>query len=269
MNKLASNRNDDFELADKKYWSDIWDNIKLPNYPKVSKNVFKTYVYYRFDKLFKNYLSGKYPNGDFLEVGCAPGGWLIYFAKEFNLRVTGIEYTENGAIASRINLSLAGVNGKIICDDFFSVEPNEKFDIVFSAGFVEHFLDTMEVVKRHTYFLKKDGTLIIVVPNLNGIFGLFQKMLDKEIYYKHKLLTPEDFKKIAESLNLNILCCKYFGSWNASIVNFHKNRYKNLIIPIVKISNALIGGILRLIKIEPEHRLFPPYIVFIAKKLNK
>ena len=126
--------------------------------------------------------------GEVLEIGCAPGRWLAFFAREFGLRVAGIEFTSDGAAATRRNLEMLGVpNADIRETDFLAALPSPTYDIVVSLGFVEHFTDVDGIIARHAAWLRPGGRLIIGVPNFRGVHGLLQRGLDPEILAHHNL----------------------------------------------------------------------------------
>jgi trans-aconitate methyltransferase len=75
--------------------------------------------------------------------------------------------------------------------DFFSFTPERRYDIVFSSGFIEHFEDTGDVIKRHVDLLSDDGQLLILIPNFLGLNGMIQRRLDRENLEAHNLKSME------------------------------------------------------------------------------
>ena len=60
-----------------------------------------------------------------------------------------------------------------------------RFDVVVSLGVVEHFRDTTEPVRAFARYLKPRGLMISTCPNMNGILGLSQKLLNRSVYDCH------------------------------------------------------------------------------------
>jgi hypothetical protein len=97
--------------------------------------------------------------------------------------------------------------------DFFEFTSEKKFDIVFSYGFIEHFTDTYNVIKQHVDLTDIKGKILILLPNLKGMSGLFLKWTDQKLFYKHNLdsMDLDLLKNICKSLKLNNVEVKYYG----------------------------------------------------------
>lgn len=246
------------ELTTQSYWNKIWETCKVPII--LSK---KKYVMKRFDSLFKRVLP-KNKNLKFIEIGCAPASWMIYFAREFDYKVFGSEFSTKGYYLSKKNLKIAGVRGKIFFDDIMNTKIKRKFDIVFSAGLIEHFENTHKIISQHVLLLKKYGFLILIIPNLRGLVGFLQKLLDFSIYAKHKCLSKEEIRYSLKILNLRVLKCDYFGSWGLGIVNIEKKKF---LLFFFRGLDKIIQSILDLLNLQPESKFFSPYIIAIAQKV--
>ena len=168
-------------LTDTAFWENYWGRIALPDAIDETRS---------FDRALANGLRKRLSGatGDALEVGCAPGRWLAFLAREFGLRVSGIEYTPDGAAATRRNLELLGVQGADIREaDFLSTAPSPRYDVVLSLGFVEHFTDVETVIRLHSEWARPGGKVIIGVPNFRGVHGLLQRALDSDVLARHNL----------------------------------------------------------------------------------
>lgn len=201
------------ELTEVKFWDEYWANCKLPNTVDYS---------FSFERCLAGALKENLPGvqGEALEIGCAPGKWLAFMAKEFGLKPNGIEYSEAGMRATIRNFQLLGLaSGRIQTGDFFQIKPDRQFDVVMSFGFIEHFSDADAVVDLHLQWLKPGGTLILGVPNFRGIYYFLQKLLDKNILDKHNLdvMCPEYFHHLAERHGLKPVVVRYIGSFEPSL----------------------------------------------------
>ena len=168
-------------LTDTAFWENYWGRIALPDAIDEQRS---------FDRALatglRKLVSGA--SGEALEVGCAPGRWLAFLAREFGLRVAGIEYTPDGAAATRRNLELLGVQSADIREaDFLSTVATPRYDVVLSLGFVEHFTDVETVIRLHADWARPGGRVIIGVPNFRGVHGLLQRALDPEVLARHNL----------------------------------------------------------------------------------
>lgn len=187
-------------LTTKGKWEDIWATTRIPHIHKPNNDT---------KRQLETYLP-KNNSLSFLEVGCAPGGWMAYFAKQFGFQVAGIEYAENAADITRHNLAMQGLPAVVITADFFSHKlDNRRYDVVFSSGFIEHFQDLESVIGRHCLMTKQ--YLVIKVPNLFGINGLISKSIRPKVYAEHKLIGREDMIRIVTKQGLLILFCDYIG----------------------------------------------------------
>ena len=168
-------------LTDAAFWEDYWGRFSLPDAIDENRS-FDRALARRLRTLLKD------AKGEVLEIGCAPGRWLAFFAREFGLGVAGIELTPDGAAATRRNLEMLGVpHADIRETDFLIATPSPSYDVVVSLGFVEHFTDVDAVIARHAAWLRPGGRLIIGVPNFRGVHGWLQKRLDPEILAHHNL----------------------------------------------------------------------------------
>ena len=153
----------------------------------------------------------------FLEVGCAPGLWMHYFNKNFGYQPDGIEYSHEGCELTKRNLSHLGIKPVIYEEDFLNnTLEKEKYDVVFSGGFIEHFLDPDSVIEKHISVLKKGGWLILEVPNLTGWNLFIQKVLDKKIVDLHNLslMNIDFFSQLKKRFPIEIVDISYVGRFN-------------------------------------------------------
>lgn len=188
---LTDERTEAGTLTDTAFWEDYWGRFSLPDAVDETRS---------FDRGLANGLRRllRGSTGNVLEIGCAPGRWLAFLSGEFNLGVSGIEYTADGAAATRRNLELLGVKDADIREaDFLTATPSPTYDVVVSFGFVEHFTDVESVISRHAAWTRAGGRLIIGVPNFRGVHGWLQKGLDPEVLARHNL-TIMDVDRLAE-----------------------------------------------------------------------
>jgi 2-polyprenyl-3-methyl-5-hydroxy-6-metoxy-1,4-benzoquinol methylase len=264
------------EKTNSEYWSDVWKNHPLPPPIQPNKIGFNTYYYYRlhqfFTKLFSSYSHKKEEN--LLEIGCGNSILLPYFAKEFNLKVAGIDYSELGSENSKKILERENVKGEIyLCDAFNPPEHLlNKFDFVFSMGVVEHFTNPSDVIRDFSKFLKPGGIIITFIPNLTGLLGFMTKQLNRENYDIHFPMDAKDLKKIHSEAGLEVILNHYLvstGFWvtleNGSNRPKLYRLKKFFILNLARISN-IFNLFQYLFGSFPETKFFANNVVCVAKK---
>lgn len=189
------------ELTKKEYWDTFWNNIKIPK--KVDLNFSNDFY---IATILNKYLE-KNNTKIAIEIGCAPGKWLIYLAEHFNYKVEGCEYLESASKKTCDNLKLCGVtNFNIYMCDFLNFNTDNKYDVVLSLGFIEHFIDVDSICKKHADILKPGGILIIGIPKFTGVNRLIAKFLDS---FNENKIIPEH--------NLDIMNLNYFNNLEEKI----------------------------------------------------
>ena len=60
-----------------------------------------------------------------------------------------------------------------------------QYDLVMSFGVVEHFKDTTACLKACAAFVKPGGQMFTMIPNMTGLVGSLQKIIDRNVYDIH------------------------------------------------------------------------------------
>lgn len=243
------------ELRSESEWDSVWKKANLPNTLN-RKSLFG----FHFDKLMKKHLR---KGGKLIEIGCAGGKFLVYFKQEFDCDVYGVDYSPEGCKLAEKNLELANIQGTIICDDIFRCENLEKgfFDVVFSGGFIEHFDDTEAVLKKHVDFLKIGGKLVIELPNMLGLHGYMFKLFNKQLYYRHKLLTAKMVEQCFLNLGIQMIESKYIGS-----LILESGGKPLFIQPFFCLVNKIFYFVFKTLNLFFQSERISPYIVVIGEK---
>jgi 2-polyprenyl-3-methyl-5-hydroxy-6-metoxy-1,4-benzoquinol methylase len=190
------------DKAGRSFWNERW--ATLPEFCPYEGPVFEQHPVIA---PFVRAGSGK----NAIEVGCVPGNFLVYLAKEFGYRVSGIDYSEMLEY-TRANLKYHNVPvGDLYQADLFSFQSPIKYDLVFSSGFVEHFTDHLLVVQKHAELATPGGLVVIIVPNLTHIHRVLCSTFDRKNFEAH-VLTLMDRKTLASTLQsagLEVLHCDY------------------------------------------------------------
>lgn len=236
------------KITDRKFWQDYWRGYQ----PKLITTI-------PFQDIFESFPNG---NQTFIEIGGFPGNFSIYFRKFKKYQVTMLDYFVDYQIINqvlKIN-SLDQKEIKIIETDFLNFQSNNQYDIVFSAGFIEHFDNPEIIVKKHLELLKPGGLLFISLPNFLGLNGFVQKIFDKKNLTRHniEIMKIDKLNTLFSSMNLTNYKISYWGKpsiWLES--SSRRNKY------LIKTIKA-ISRVLNLFNIKSK--FLSPYLIVQAYK---
>ena len=159
-----------------------------------------------------------------LEVGCFPGQYLAVFG-EYGYRLSGIDATPRTDTELKDWLRRCGYAiGDIIRGDFFAHSFDKQFDVVYSLGFIEHFTDWDDVVRRHMCLVKPGGHLVLSTPNFRGFVQyVYHWLFDRE-NLRHHNLEAMDPRRWSEAVKtgFRVVRSGHFGGmhfWTASCVH--------------------------------------------------
>jgi 2-polyprenyl-3-methyl-5-hydroxy-6-metoxy-1,4-benzoquinol methylase len=242
-------------IVDKSFWEEEYlDAAELPARPDPS---------FPFDRMLAHELERRAPvaaGRTVMEVGCAPGKWLVWYAERFGANVEGVEYGEKGVAATRANFDAAGVDGAVHHADFFEFDPR-PYDLVLSLGFIEHFDDTSAAFARHVEFVAPGGLLAIGVPNYRGLNRVVQRFSDPSHLALHNLgaMDPALYESLAAAHDLRVESIAHVGGFDPVIIKIGR--------PAVKPWIALEGRWRRLAVSERvNHRLASSYLLAVFRR---
>jgi len=242
---------------------------------KIFRYMIENYGEYLFWQICRRYLSPK-KRLKILEVGSAPGYHLVKFSQMFGYIPYGVEYSKKGVELNREIFSLCNINpNNVIYSDFFSnnflTEYRNYFDIVMSLGFIEHFSDVKNVIRKHINLLKKGGICLITIPNITGINYLLALLFNRRLVRMHNLeiMKKETLKRLFEDSALRISYLNYYGTFDFGLFqteNYSLLRYLHEICGYLQYILNLVFHILFKEK-GLENKLFSPHLICIGRKL--
>ena len=238
---------------------DHWDYVHTDQSRTFSKisAFFSWRQNYEFFSLCKKYLQEQ-AYGSIFEIWCAPGNFLISFYKKYWYIPSWIDYSEQWVSKTKKNFDEQWIPGNIRQQDFFNdefIENNkEKFDVVFSLWFIEHYDDPSDAIQRHFDLTKPWWLVIITIPNLHWLNSIF---VPKDIIDLHNvgIMNKISLEKLFSSYT-TLHIERIWGPLNVGLY-FYKNKLQEII-------RLLIFGVQRII-IDPFLILL--YILWI--KLNR
>jgi len=110
-----------------------------------------------------------------LEVGCSNGCNISLPLAEHGYRVTGVDIHKPSIDWAKNNNHFK--NASFLCQDFSSFSSVEKFDAVILSDILEHVDNPLEIVQSVTSILKKNGIILICIPNGFGPYEIEQRIL--------------------------------------------------------------------------------------------
>ena len=208
-----------------------------------------------------------------VEIGGGGSAWLAFLATKYpTSRFSVIDYSEIGCrILSEFAEKNHINNINVYCRDFnHSHDLYGKYDLVYSHGVVEHFTSLPDVLKTLSEFLRPNGKMLNIIPNLGGILGNLTRFFNRHVYDMHIPHDKNSFIKGHQEAGLLVqqagyVCSNNFGLLSTCLpdeTGIKWKFYKSLT-KLTKLIWAFEYYILDL----PVSRLMSPYIYAVSIKL--
>jgi SAM-dependent methyltransferase len=257
----------DKELLDKYYSDDYHYKVKEDGLVGFMENNLNRAMHKKHLRIIEKYVK----TGKILDLGCG-SGYFLTLAKEKKWIPFGVEMSEYASQFAK-KRSIPIIN-KIITEVTF---PKEEFDVISMFNVLEHMNELNTVLKKNHRWLKKDGILVVEVPNLDS----FQMKVFKEkwihldvprhiFHFKkksfNKLVQKNGFKIIKEySLPFSSHeVAGWLHSLKQSIIRKNKKKVIELKKEIesdeMKKKKSLSIKILMVVLISQILRLFPEFL---------
>jgi 2-polyprenyl-3-methyl-5-hydroxy-6-metoxy-1,4-benzoquinol methylase len=200
-----------------------------------------------------------------IEIGVFPGGFINEFGK-LGYKISGIDLTPRIKELNDIFQQKKYNVGEFLQVDFFSYNSDKKYKIVYSIGFIEHFIDYKSVIIQHAKLVDMNGILLIIVPNFKGNIQYFlHRILDSKNLERHNIKSMDlnEWEETLVNNGFEILKKGYIGGFEFWMEIEKRNIFKIAIRRIFVRLAPFIGKILS--KPSPS---YSPYCGIIAKKIN-
>lgn len=215
-----------------------------------------------FKDLFAKHLGR---GGTCFEIGCYPGPYLIYLGKTFGYTVGGIDTTPGvvAALPDLVRSQGVEVSG-FVQGDFLTYALDQQYDVVCSFGFIEHFLNYEEVIRRHIALVKPGGILVLSCPNFRRLQWVFHRLFDAPNLRRHVLaaMNFREWNKIFSEAGMEVLHQSYYRTcevWRTREGSPRPIRDK-VAWRLVRLAQALDT------RIRWPNRWTSPYMVTFARK---
>ena len=179
--------------------------------------------YVVWEKIYPKHLPSM-AGANVLEVGCAPGDFLIRLQRTFGCVPYGVEYTSAGVELTRAAFLRNGLDPeKVIFADAFSHDFQSRFqsffDGVVSRGVIEHFAEVKPIVGKHLALLKPGGWLALTIPNYRGCNYVLKRVFAPKSLAAHNLhiMRKQEFRNTCGIADLQESFCSYYGTCDLSM----------------------------------------------------
>ena len=200
-------------------------------FAKVYNKVKKINIKNKF-KIVTNSQQPAASSQNLLDIGCGVGDFLLY-AKEKGCKVTGIEPNEDARKIAEKKLDC-----KILSPEELQNIPENSFDIVTMWHVLEHVADLKTEIHHLQRILKKDGRLVLALPNYKSYDAEYYK--DKWAAYdvpRHlSHFSQTSIKNIFKGTELQLIDIKPL-KWDSFYISTLSEQYLNN-------KNSFIKGIL-------------------------
>lgn len=216
------------ELADRAHWDQVYFSVD-ETHGRLGSLLLKLFGPGFFERYSqKSFWDTVFPQvvstaqaARMIEIGVAPGGTLIRQCKRRGFDPWGLDYSLPGVEHARQVFAKAGyepdhvIFGDILDESLASRLAN-RFDIVYSAGLIEHFEDPSELIAQHIRLASEGGFIVISIPNFQGINGKILRLVDPELLDKHNLglMKLSNFREAFSNCGATLIYCRYIGFWD-------------------------------------------------------
>lgn len=156
-----------------------------------------------------------------LELGCGASAWLPYLALRKGCRVTGLDYEPSAVELTLANMRGANAAGDVLCRDAFATADNidlvGRFDMIYSRGLFEHFADVVTCLRAVSPYLRRDGVILTMVPNLQGLNWALQRFGDIRVLETHVIYDVDLLRRRHEEAGFTTLFAGYLGFYDGFV----------------------------------------------------
>lgn len=237
-------------LVDQQHWDATYENLSL-------------YKPSRFDSISrlirKHIKDGKGLRA--FEIGCFPGRYLTVFG-DLGYSVGGIDLTPRVKELSAWFKNDGYTVDEFFCEDFLTFKNESMYDLVCSFGFIEHFVNFEDVIKKHAKLVAPEGKLVITTPNFKGVIqNRLHVALDKKNFDNHFIpsMDPYIWRKVLEECGFKVLYCGWWGGFD-----FWSDNQGSFFARILGMTLNKAGKLLRFIPLN--NQAYSPYSVIVAEK---
>lgn len=206
---------------------------------------------------------GTVNNKSCFEIGCFPGRYLNLFG-ELGYCVGGIDLTPGVENMLPEWFRKRGIlTGEFTRLDVADLNFNRRYNVVFSAGFIEHFSHWKELIRLHTRISSE--YVVIVTPNFRGIIQRFiHALFDRENFKRHNVssMRPRAWARILEQEGFGIHFAGPIGRFGFWVEDQQRSELQERLLRMFRYQAG------RILAKLPPNRFMAPYFGVVAKKVS-
>ncbi|EKD86453.1 MAG: hypothetical protein ACD_37C00280G0002 [uncultured bacterium] len=257
-------------LHDQEDWEKYYKHHP-PLEVKLSSGIFNSYDIFLCDYLIKKHIP---ENKDLLknlpvicEIGGGDGLLVKKFAQMIGYKPYSIEYSKKAAAISARNgveVYVADAFDKKVTSKF-----KNKFDAVFSYGFIEHIIPPEKAIRLHYDLVKPGGYVIIQIPRFKAFNYLRLLLFRPDLIKNHNLeiMNEDILGKLCKDPEIKKIFCGNYGTFKLRLPMEEKN-LKYYTLKVICYFDYILNPLFRILFGSKgfESYLFSPSVLFIGQK---
>ena len=146
-----------------------------------------------------------------IELGCGTGYHTLQMTRLYQVAKVTLVDANAGVISdTERRMSVLECEKEFLLRDLFSLDLDERYDIVHSQGLLEHYTpeEQRQLIRLHRDLLAPGGIAIILVPTTSLTYRFWRGLLERLnqwIYSDEVALSREEFVRQLEDSGLEIL----------------------------------------------------------------
>lgn len=189
------------ELTDVAHWEKYWEGFEPA----------------RFDSHKIDPLVDQLPDGiSALEIGGFPGQISAYLRRRKQFDISILDFFVVAELVTKTEAVFGLEPNSIKCRkaDFFDHGIEQKFDLVHSHGFIEHFEDPTDILRRHLELTNDGGHVLVSMPNLrHSFYGWVIQRYDRPLYDTHNvsMMDLDVLRRCCDQLDVTDYTVRFLG----------------------------------------------------------
>lgn len=167
--------------------------------------------------------------GSLLDIGCGVGDFL-HTAEQHGWKCTGVEPSEEAKTIARKR-----IKAEILSSQDLEQFPNASFDVITMWHVLEHVDDIRWQIAQLQRLIKKDGRIIIAVPNYKSYDAVYYKekwaAYDVPRHFNH--FNKGTLTKIFKTNGLELKQTDKLP-WDAYYISYMSEQYEHHSLPLIK-----------------------------------